>query len=128
VRFFFWYVACGLAATTAQTIATLHWGSAHETSIPNIGASGAIAGVLGAYFLLLPTARVLTIIFFFLVEVPAFLVLGAWFAFQLWEANLSLTHPQASGGVALFAHIGGFVFGLATVRFLVVRRPLAPRY
>ncbi len=128
VRFFLWYVACGLAATTVQTLATLHWGSSQDASIPNIGASGAIAGVLGAYFLLLPRARVLTLIFWFFVEVPAVIVLGGWFAFQLWEANVSLTHPSAGGGVALFAHIGGFVFGLATVRLVAIRRPLAPRW
>jgi membrane associated rhomboid family serine protease len=122
VRFFLWYLAAGLAATATQTFVTLHWASQLDASVPNIGASGAIAGVLGAYVLLLPAARVLTLIFFFIpVEVPAVLFLGFWFLFQLWEGNYSVTHPQAGGGVAFFAHVGGFVFGLLTVH-LVRRR------
>ena len=122
VRFFFWYLAAGLAATAAQTFVTLHWATQQQASVPNIGASGAIAGVLGAYFLLLPTARVLTLVFFFLpVEIPAVLFLGFWFLFQLWQGGYSVTHPQAGGGVAFFAHVGGFVFGLLTVE-LVRRR------
>jgi membrane associated rhomboid family serine protease len=121
VRFLLWYVAAGLAATAAQTFVTLHWASLQGASVPNIGASGAIAGVLGAYFLLLPTARVLTLVFFFIpVEIPAVLFLGVWFLFQFWEGNYSITHPQAGGGVAFFAHVGGFAFGLLTVH--VVRR------
>ena len=81
-------------------------------AVPNIGASGAVSGVLGAYLVLLPTAKVLTLVFYFLVEVPAFLFLGFWFLFQLWEGGFSLTQPEAGGGVAFFAHIGGFVFGV----------------
>jgi rhomboid family protein len=120
-RFLLWYLAAGLAATAAQTAVTLHYASQLDASIPNIGASGAIAGVLGAYFLLLPTARVLTLVFFFIpIEIPAVLFLGFWFLFQLWEGNYSLTHPEAGGGVAFFAHVGGFLFGLLTVH--VVRR------
>jgi membrane associated rhomboid family serine protease len=122
VRFFFWYLAAGLAATATQTFVTLHWATQQQASVPNIGASGAIAGVLGAYFLLLPAARVLTLVFFLIpVEIPAVLFLGFWFLFQLWEGNYSVTHPQAGGGVAFFAHVGGFVFGLVTVE-LVRRR------
>ena len=113
VRFFFWYLAAGIAATSAQTFVTLHWASQQDASIPNIGASGAIAGVLGAYFVLLPRARVLTLLFFFIpIRLPAIFFLGAWALFQLWEANYSLTHPEAGGGVAFFAHLGGFAFGL----------------
>ena len=100
--------------------------------MPSIGASGAIAGVLGAYLILLPRASVLTafiIIFFvFLREVPAVLFLGVWFLFQLWDGGWAVLHPQQGGGVAFFAHIGGFVFGLLTIRFLVVRRPLQPSW
>ena len=122
VRFLVWYLAAGLAATAVQTFVTLHWATQQDASVPNIGASGAIAGVLGAYFLLLPAARVLTLVFFFIpVEIPAVLFLGFWFLFQLWEGNYSITHPQAGGGVAFFAHVGGFVFGLLTVE-LVRRR------
>jgi membrane associated rhomboid family serine protease len=126
VRFFLWYVGAGLVATGAQTFVTLHWASQQDASVPNIGASGAIAAVLGAYFLLLPAARVLTLVFFFIpVQVPAVLFLGFWFVFQLWEGNYSLTHPQTGGGVAFFAHVGGFVFGLLTVH-LVRRRDWRP--
>jgi membrane associated rhomboid family serine protease len=132
IRFAVWYLLCGLAATASQTYVTLQFGDAQSASIPNVGASGAIAGVLGAYFLLLPTASVLTAIFvvfiFFLQELPAILFLGIWFLFQLWEGGFSLVEPQAGGGVAFFAHIGGFVFGMLTVRAVIVREPLRPAW
>jgi membrane associated rhomboid family serine protease len=133
VRFFFWYIAAGLAATFLQTFVTLHF-SAHplaDASIPNVGASGAIAGVLGAYLVLLPYAKVLSVIFFgfiFLREVPAALFLGIWFIFQLWSGSFSILQPQSGGGVAFFAHVGGFVFGMLTVRLVVKRPPLAPAW
>jgi membrane associated rhomboid family serine protease len=131
VRFLFWYIAGGLAATAVQTFVTLQFGSAQDASIPNIGASGAIAAVLGAYFVLLPNARVLTAIFFILIffqELPAVLFLGLWFVFQLWQGGFSIVQPQAGGGVAFFAHIGGFLFGVLTVRLVAVRSPLMPKY
>jgi membrane associated rhomboid family serine protease len=126
VRFVVWYLAAGLFATAAQTVVTLSVGTVRDASIPNIGASGAIAGVLGAYFLLLPRARVLTLIFFgiiFLREIPAVWFLGIWIGLQIWEGGLGLLAPQSSGGVAFFAHIGGFAFGLATVYLVAKRRP-----
>ncbi len=131
VRFLLWYVVAGLAATAAQTVVTLEFSNATGASIPNVGASGAIAGVLGAYLLLLPQARVLTafiFVFIFLREVPAIVFLGIWFLFQLWEGGFAILHPQAGGGVAFFAHIGGFVFGMATVYLVAVRRPLRPHW
>ena len=131
VRFILWYLAAGIAATALQTFVTLSFGTATDASIPNIGASGAIAGVLGAYFLLLPRARVLTLIFFgliFLREIPAIWFLGIWIALQLWQGGVGLTHPDQTGGVAVFAHIGGFAFGLLTVYLVAKRRPLQPRY
>jgi membrane associated rhomboid family serine protease len=128
VRFLVFYLLSGLVATGLQTVVTLTAGTAIDGAVPNLGASGAISGVLAAYLLLLPTARVLTILFYFLVEVPAFLFLGFWFVFQLWEGGFSILHPEAGGGVAFFAHIGGFVFGLATVRLFTVRPPLRPAY
>jgi membrane associated rhomboid family serine protease len=128
VRFLVFYLLSGLVATGLQTVVTLSAGTAIDGAVPNLGASGAISGVLAAYLLLLPTARVLTILFYFLVEVPAFLFLGFWFVFQLWEGGFSILHPEAGGGVAFFAHIGGFVFGLATVRLFSVRPPLRPAY
>jgi membrane associated rhomboid family serine protease len=131
VRYLLWYVAAGLAAAATQTFVTLEFADPAGASIPNVGASGAIAGVLGAYLILLPEASVLVafIIFFvFLQEVPAVLFLGLWFLFQLWEGGFSILQPQAGGGVAFFAHIGGFVFGLLTVRIVAVRRPLRPAW
>jgi membrane associated rhomboid family serine protease len=131
VRFFLWYIAGGLAATAAQTIATLAAGSAADASIPNIGASGAIAAVLGAYIVLLPNARVLTAIFVFLIffqELPAVFFIGFWFLIQLWQGGFSLVQPDAGGGVAFFAHIGGFVFGVVTVHLVATRPPLRPAY
>jgi membrane associated rhomboid family serine protease len=128
VRFFLWYLAAGLAATAAQTFVTLQFSNAAGASVPNVGASGAIAGVLGAYFVLLPEASVLTVFFFILIEIPAMVFLGIWFVFQLWEGGFAALHPQTGGGVAFFAHVGGFVFGLATVRFVIKRRPLRPAW
>jgi membrane associated rhomboid family serine protease len=132
VRFLLWYVAGGIAATALQTFVTLQWGGAHAASIPNIGASGAISAVLGAYFLLLPGARVLTAIFlgffFFIQEVPAMLFLGIWIALQLWQGGFGVVHPEAGGGVAFFAHIGGFAFGMLTVYAIAKRRPLRPSW
>jgi len=131
VRFLLWYLAGGLAATAAQTFVTLHFGSTQDASVPNIGASGAIAAVLGAYILLLPRASVLSVIFFgfiFLREIPAIWFLGIWFLFQLWQGGWSVVQPEAGGGVAFFAHIGGFVFGLLTVFLVAQRRPLRPSY
>ena len=131
VRFLLWYLAGGLAATAVQTFVTLHFGNAQEASIPNIGASGAIAAVLGAYFVLLPRARVLSVIilgFIFLREIPAIWFLGIWFLFQLWQGGWSVAHPEAGGGVAFFAHIGGFAFGMSTVHLVAKRRPLQPQY
>jgi membrane associated rhomboid family serine protease len=87
--------------------------------------------VLGAYFVLLPRASVLTAIFlgFFFIfrEIPAILFLGIWILFQALSGTLSLTTPQAGGGVAFFAHIGGFAFGVLTVKLVQQRKPLAPR-
>jgi membrane associated rhomboid family serine protease len=131
VRFLLWYVVAGLAAAAAQTFVTLEFSNAVGASIPNVGASGAIAGVLGAYLLLLPQASVLTVFLFFFIflrEIPAIIFLGIWFVFQLWEGGFSILRPQAGGGVAFFAHVGGFVFGLLTVKLVARRTPLRPRW
>ena len=129
LRFLVWYLCAGIAAMALQTVITLAAGSTADGSIPNIGASGAIAGVLGAYFLLLPRARVLTVIFFGIIlirEIPAVWFLGVWIALQAWSGGLAILHPQSGGGTAFFAHIGGFVFGLATINLLAKRRPREP--
>jgi membrane associated rhomboid family serine protease len=132
VRFLLWYLAGGIAATALQTFVTLQFAGTSAASIPNIGASGAIAAVLGAYLLLLPRASVLTAIFlgffFFIQEVPAILFLGIWFLFQLWQGGFAVLHPEQGGGVAFFAHIGGFAFGMLTVYVVAVRRPLRPTW
>jgi membrane associated rhomboid family serine protease len=127
-RYLLFYLAGGLAATATQTFVTLMWSSDAEAAIPNLGASGAVSAVLGAYIVLLPNAKVLTIIFFVLREVPAVLFLGIWFLFQLIDGGASLAHPESGGGVAFFAHIGGFAFGVLAVKLVQLRRPLAPHY
>jgi membrane associated rhomboid family serine protease len=129
LRFLLFYLAGGFAATALQTFITLQYGTEADARIPNLGASGAISAVLGGYLLILPGASVLTLIFFFLLrEIRAMWFLGIWFFFQLWEGNYALTHPQAGGGVAFFAHIGGFVFGMLTVHAVKIRSPLRPQY
>src|SRR5207244_9818883 len=128
VRFLVWYVGAGIAAFALQTFVTLHYASTAGASVPNVGASGPIAGVLGAYFVILPRARVLTWIVIFLREIPAFWFLGLWFVYQAYLGDLALTHPEAGGGVAFFAHIGGFLFGALTVKLVQKRRPLRPLY
>jgi membrane associated rhomboid family serine protease len=117
-RFIAFYILSGIAAVL------IHLATNWHSRLPTIGASGAIAGVMGAYFLLFPRSRVLTMvpIFFFplLFELPAVFFLGYWVLIQLLYASVS--HGQA-GGVAWWAHIGGFIFGLATIKlFLALPR------
>ena len=110
-RFFIFYTLCGLVAGLLQIVA------APRSTIPMIGASGAIAGVLGAYLLLYPRARVSTLVplFFFIriVWLPAIVVLGSWFVIQLLNGLAALNVVVQTGGVAWWAHIGGFVVGMA---------------
>ena len=128
-RFLVFYLAAGFAAVLAQTVVTLQFSTAAAASVPTIGASGAIAGVLGAYFVLLPRARVVTLLFGFLpVPISAMFFLGFWFLFQLWQGGFSITHPNGGGGVAFAAHVGGFVLGVLAVRLFQVRPPLRPRW
>jgi hypothetical protein len=109
------YLFAGVLAGLTQ------WLASPTSPLPTIGASGAIAGVLGAYFMLYPHARVLTIvpIFFFLefLVLPAWVLLGLWFVIQLFQGSLASATPGA-GGVAWWAHIGGFVVGAAVVYVL----------
>jgi membrane associated rhomboid family serine protease len=131
VRFLVFYLLSGFAATALQTFVTLEYGTQAEATIPNLGASGAVSGVLGAYLVLLPRANVLILIFFGIIlirEVPAAVFLGFWFLFQLWLGGFSLVEPQTGGGVAFFAHIGGFAFGLAAVFLFRKQSPLRPAY
>ncbi len=132
VRFLAFYLLGGLAATALQTTITLETASETAAQIPNLGASGAVSAVLGAYFVLLPNARVLTLFFFviifFLQELPAWIFLAVYFVLQAWEAGFQLQHPPEGGGTAVFAHIGGIAFGVLAVRVFQSRRPLRPRY
>jgi membrane associated rhomboid family serine protease len=129
LRYIVFYLLCGILAGLAQFAVD------PASDVPNIGASGAIAGVLGGYFLLYPRARVLTAVFLFVIftviEVPAVFVLGAWFLLQFYEGSTALvgTASQGGGGVAYWAHIGGFVAGLALIHLFARRRntPTPPR-
>ena len=127
LRFLAFYFAAGFAAALTQAFVTLHWAGAGAASIPNVGASGAIAGVLGAYIVLLPHARVVGLLGIIPLPFSAFFFIGIWFVLQLWEGGFSLTHPDSGGGVAFAAHVGGFVFGALAIRLLQVRAPLRPR-
>lgn len=110
-RFLIFYLVCGLGATAAQVAID------PDSIVPNIGASGAIAGVLGGYLLLFPKARITTLVFRFIAQVPAIVVLGFWFVYQFFSGIFSLsTVDLNTGGVAFFAHIGGFVAGLLLIK------------
>ena len=121
LRFLLFYLVCGLVAGLAQVF------SNPESTVPMIGASGAVAGVLGAYLLLFPGARILTLFFIFIfikfVRLPALVVLGFWFFIQLlgvWGGSIS--------NVAFFAHVGGIVAGLILVKAFQPRRSRRRRY
>lgn len=123
LRYLGLYILFGLAASLAHLLTTAN------PSIAAIGASGAISGVLGAYFILYPRARIVTLIFYFLitfVRVPAVFFLGFWFILQLFSGTVMLTYGVQSG-VAYWAHIGGFVAGIAIALLLrAVRKPPKP--
>jgi len=113
LRYLGFYFAGGFVAMMTQTAMTLLFGTAADGRVPNLGASGAIAAVMGAYFVLYPNSRVLTLIIVVPVKIPAWYFLGLWFLYQLIEANFGLFSASANGGgVAFFAHVGGFLFGL----------------
>jgi len=107
VGYFVFYIVTGLAATFAQVFL------GPNSTIPNLGASGAIAGVLGAYLVLYPRARVDTLVFRFVTAVPAIFVLGFWFILQLFYGVASIGQTSVGGGVAYAAHVGGFAAGAA---------------
>ncbi len=118
VRFLIFYLLCGIIAALAQTGITIMF-SPDQAGIPNLGASGAIAGVLGGYLLLFPHARVRTLIIFgffiSMTRVPAVVLLGLWFVLQFFQ-GLGAVGGADTGGVAVWAHIGGFVAGLVLIR------------
>lgn len=115
-KFLLFYLLCGLIATGAQIFAAQSAGSV-DLFVPNLGASGAIAGVLGAYLLLYPTKRVLVLLGFFgVIAVPAVLVIGLWIVTQFFSGIGSIARTdENTGGVAYWAHIGGAVAGLVLV-------------
>jgi membrane associated rhomboid family serine protease len=128
VRFLVFYVLGGLAAASSQAAVTLAFGAAGEDVLPNVGASGAVAAVLGAYVVLYPRALVLTWVFpIFFFPIPAVFFIGIWFVFQLLAGTASMTAPESGGGVAYFAHIGGFLFGALLIRVFTIGRPAATR-
>src|ERR1700761_8399226 len=108
------YFGGGIAATVLQTAVTLLFGTADDARAPNLGASGAIAAVLGASIMLYPKARIFGLVGLIPFRAPAWLFLGFWFVLQLYAGNFALIHPDTTGGsgVAFFAHVGGFIFGL----------------
>lgn len=118
-KYLLFYLACGIAATLAHAIVE------PGSTLPAVGASGAIAGVLGGYLILFPAARVMTLIPIFVFvtirELPALFVLGLWFVLQLFTGAVTL--GGEGGGVAYFAHIGGFVAGVALIFLLRGKTP-----
>ena len=108
------YLVCGLGAGLLHVLFNL------SSTVPALGASGAISGVMGAYMLLYPRERILTLVFIFLVPIPAVIILGYWFLLQ-FLAGISALGASASGGVAWWAHIGGFLLGVLLTQ-LVKRR------
>jgi rhomboid family protein len=118
LRYLAFYIAGGFAATALQAAMTLLFSNEAAEAVPNLGASGAIAAVLGAYFVLYPTSRVLGLLVVFPIRLPAWVFLGVWFLYQLIEALANSAHANG-GGVAFFAHVGGFVFGVFVARQLL---------
>lgn len=125
LRFLLFYLTCGVIS------AVVHIATNLGSTIPAIGASGAIAGVLGAYLVLFPLARVVVIVpllfwpFFF--ELPAVTYLGLWFFIQFFSGALALVSPEAAGGIAWWAHVGGFLAGIVTYRLFLIHRPTPRR-
>jgi membrane associated rhomboid family serine protease len=116
-RYLVFYVLTGLIAMVAQVAVNLH------STMPTVGASGAIAGILGAYFVLYPKARVLTWFFVFVLWVPAWIILGYWFVLNFLSGTETAlaVHRQNMGGVAFWAHVGGFISGALLVKLFPER-------
>jgi membrane associated rhomboid family serine protease len=124
LRYLVFYLVCGLIASLAHVLTTIvMYGSGSEQAlIPSLGASGAISGVLGGYLVMHPQRRVTVILFRTLTQVPSYVAIGLWFAFQLISSLGAFGEGSQTGGVAYAAHIGGFLAGLALVRVFAIGR------
>jgi membrane associated rhomboid family serine protease len=128
LRYLIFYIAGGFVANATQTAVTLIFGSTSASLVPVLGASGAIAAVLGAYIVLYPNSRVLGLLVIIPIRLPAWVFLGVWFLYQLFEANYGLFSASANGGgVAFSAHVGGFLFGVMVAAWLVRAGTARPR-
>ena len=128
LQYLVFYFAGGLVATLTQTAITLWFGTSEAARVPNLGASGAIAAVLGAFFILYPSSTVFGLIVFWPAWLPAWVFLGFWFLYQLFEGGFGLFSASANGGgTAFFAHVGGFVFGALVTLGLMKRGVTEPR-
>ncbi len=125
-RFLLFYLLCGLVASA------IHIYTNPDSTMPTIGASGAIAGVMGAYYLLFPRARIIIMIpifiFPFFFDVPAVFFLGFWFFEQVFSGTFSIMASGMSGGIAWWAHIGGFLCGMLTYRFFLAHEYCRRRF
>jgi membrane associated rhomboid family serine protease len=117
LRYLIFYLTCGVLASLAHVFTSAALDA--DLLVPSLGASGAISGVLGGYFLLFPKRRVRVLIFRFISEVPALVAIGVWFAFQL-ISSLGMFSGGSGGGVAYGAHIGGFIAGLVLVKLFLI--------
>jgi membrane associated rhomboid family serine protease len=123
-KFLLFYLLCGVAAALTQTYLSL------DSRVPMVGASGAIAGVMGAYLVKFPRSRIYTLVFYIFIttiEVPAWVMLIYWFAIQFISGVGSLAAPVAQGGTAFFAHVGGFVAGIGLIYLLGAKEPYQRR-
>jgi membrane associated rhomboid family serine protease len=115
------YLACGIGSGFAHILFNLH------STLPALGASGAISGVMGAYIILYPRAQVLTLVFIFFIPIPAFIILGYWFLLQ-FLAGISTVGAAATGGVAVWAHVGGFLMGMLVTGLSLGERKQSVNY
>jgi membrane associated rhomboid family serine protease len=121
VPYLLFYLVCGIGSGFTHILFNYH------SSLPALGASGAISGVMGAYIVLFPRARVLTLVFIFFIPIPAFIILGYWFLLQ-FLAGVSTVGAAATGGVAWWAHIGGFLLGMLITGFSLGDRKQSVSY
>jgi membrane associated rhomboid family serine protease len=129
LRYLVFYLICGVLASLAHVLSTVMFSTdPGSLLIPSLGASGAISGVLGGYIVLYPHRRVTAIVFRFLTDVPAYVAIGIWFAFQLISGLGMFGGGSQQGGVAYAAHIGGFVAGLLLIKVFTIGRGSAPTY